>query len=65
MDMRSWRTTTSAVITAFFGYVLMFPQDFLFAPWLVNVAKFGALGGLVAFGISAKDFNVTGVTRRF
>lgn len=59
--MKSWKTTVSAVLTAFFLFVLFDPQ--WFPAWLVSLSKFGAAGGLVSFGISAKDFNVTGTSR--
>lgn len=57
----SWRTTVSSAVTAFFGFVLFSPQNFAAYPWLVDLAKYAFLGGLVGMGIFSKDFNVTGV----
>lgn len=51
----SWRTTASAIVTAAFGFVLFSPQYFTHVPWLVDLAKYATLGGLVALGVSAKD----------
>jgi hypothetical protein len=32
--------------------------------WLVHLARFVAAGGLAGLGIAAKDYNVTGGTKR-
>ncbi len=53
--MQSWRTLVSACVTAFFFFVLQYPQDFLWAPWLVHIAAFGASGGLISLGLFTKD----------
>jgi len=58
--MRNWKTTTCAGISAFFMFVLFSPNLFLPWPWVVEVAKFASIGGLLAFGIAAKDYNVSG-----
>ena len=58
--MKNWKTTVFSIITAFFGFVLFDPQ--WFPPIIVSVAKFGAAGGLLGLGLSAKDNNVTGGT---
>ncbi len=52
--MTNWKTTFSAILSALAGFVLFSPQ--LFPPWALDVAKYIMLGGLVAFGVSAKDF---------
>ena len=56
----SWKTTTAAAASAFFGFVLFTPESFVAYPWLIALSKYAFLGGLVAFGISAKDFDRTG-----
>lgn len=53
--MTNWKTTLSALVSAFAGFVLFSPQ--LFPPWAQDIAKYIMLGGLVAFGASAKDFS--------
>lgn len=52
--MKDWKTTTTAFFTAFFGFVLLHPG--YFHSLLVDVAGYAAIGGLVAFGITAKDY---------
>jgi hypothetical protein len=52
---KDWKTTVTAGITAFFGFVLASPETFTPWPVLVEVAKYAAAGGLVAFGIVAGD----------
>ncbi len=56
--MKSWRTTVSAVATAAFGFILFSPQYFHAVPWLVDIAKYATLGGMIAFGINSKDVQV-------
>jgi len=51
--MKDWKTTTSAILTAFFGFVLLSPQYFY--PVIVDVAGYAAIGGFIAFGINAAD----------
>ncbi len=58
--MRNWKTTASALFTAFFLFVLFAPEHFAAWPWLISLAKFAAAGGLVTFGVLAKDHNVSG-----
>lgn len=53
--MENWKTTVSAVVTAFFGFIVFSPETFESLPWLISLAKFGAAGGMVAFGICAAD----------
>ncbi len=62
--MKSYKTTIFAIITAAFGFILFAPEYFQSVPWLIDLAKFGAAGGLVAFGLSAKDNNVTGGSKK-
>ena len=51
----NWRTSASAVMAAMLGFVAMSPEFFAHWPVLIAVAKYASLGGLVAFGVSAKD----------
>ena len=55
MNETNYKTTITAAITAGFAFVLFAPELFTAVPWLVSVAKFGAAGGLLAFGIGAGD----------
>jgi hypothetical protein len=57
---KNWQPTLASLVTAFFGFVAIHPE--YFQPWLVDVAAYAAMGGLVAFGLSAKQHNVTGGT---
>ena len=52
--MKDWKTTLSALLTAFFGFVLLHPDYFPVA--VVDAAGYAALGGFVAFGVAAKDY---------
>jgi hypothetical protein len=51
----NWRTSVASFATAALGFVAMSPEFFAHWPLLIAIAKYAALGGLVAFGISAKD----------
>jgi hypothetical protein len=53
--MTNWKTTVTAIVTAVAGFVLFSPQ--YFPPWAIDVAKYVMLGGLAAFGLTAKDSN--------
>lgn len=53
--MTNWRTTGAAIATAAFGFVLFSPQYFAHWPWMIDLAKYATLGGLVSIGIAAKD----------
>lgn len=55
--MQNWKTTASAVISAIASFVAMNPDMFEDGDKsiYVRVAKFVVVGGLVAFGITAKD----------
>jgi hypothetical protein len=59
----SWKSTVAGAFTAFFMFVLFSPQTFQAWPWLIELAKFAAIGGLAAMGILGKDFDKTGGTR--
>jgi ATP/ADP translocase len=62
MSQSSWKTTISGIVSAFMSFILFshvlrmieWPQ------WALAVAMFALAGGLLSFGISAKDYNVTG-----
>jgi hypothetical protein len=56
--MKNWKTTISALIVVICGFILFDPQ--WFPEIVVSIAKYVGLGGLAAFGLSAKDFNVSG-----
>jgi hypothetical protein len=60
--VHSWKTTASAAVTALCMFIFFSPETFYHWPWLIQFAKFAAVGGLVSFGVSAKDFNVSGGT---
>lgn len=51
----NWRTSTAAITAAMLGFVGMSPEFFAHWPLLIAIAKYASLGGLVAFGITAKD----------
>ena len=52
---QNWKTTLSGIATALFGFVLVSPQ--YFPAWMQDLSKYAMVGGLVAMGISAKDYN--------
>lgn len=58
----NWKSTTSAIVAAFFGFVLFKPVYFLHYPWLIDLAAYAAAGGLVSLGFFSKDKDVTGGT---
>lgn len=60
MPIVNWKTTVIGLFTAFFAFVVFSPDTFSGIPWLVNLSKFAAAGGLAALGIAAKDRDVTG-----
>lgn len=59
----SWQPTIAAIISAFFGFVLFSPELFGDLPWLIAIAKYGAAGGLIALGLTAKQYDTTGGSR--
>jgi hypothetical protein len=58
----SWQPKVAGIVSAFFSFVLFSPDLFTAVPWLVAIAKYGLFGGLVAFGVVVKAYNVTGGT---
>ena len=60
--MRSWKTTASAAASAAASFVLFshILHMLTWPQWALAIAMFAQVGGLAAFGVSAKDFNVTG-----
>jgi hypothetical protein len=60
ITMKNWKTTCSALIVVICGFVLFDPQ--YFPAIVVSISKYVALGGIASFGVSCKDFNVTGGT---
>lgn len=60
--MRSWKTTTASAVTALTSFVLFSHELHMvvWPQWSLAMAMFANIGGLAAFGISAKDYNVTG-----
>ena len=56
----SWKTTVSAAVAAFFGFVLFSPDTFGNLPWLQDLAKFAFLGGLASLGIHSQDVPTKG-----
>jgi len=56
--MKNWKTNLSALVVVICGFILFSPQ--WFPPLAIDIAKYVALGGVAAFGISAKDFDKSG-----
>jgi hypothetical protein len=58
----SWKTTVTSIIAALSAFVMFAQQGHYieFPMWVTAVALFTFTGGLAAFGITAKDSNVTG-----
>jgi len=63
--MRNWKTTLAAGISAAAAFVLFASSGHYieFPGWAVGIAGFTQAGGLIAFGIAAKDYDVTGVKK--
>ena len=59
--MKNWKTTATGIISALASFVLFSPQ--WFPPLAIDISKFILTGGLLAFGLSAKDYNVTGAAK--
>jgi hypothetical protein len=59
--LASWQPVVSTWVIAFFSFVMFKPA--YFADWLVDLAIWGAGGGLVALGFVTKQHNVTGGTK--
>jgi len=51
--MANWKTTLTAFVSAFFGFVVFKPQ--YFSPVMVDVAAYIFAGGLAFFGIVSAD----------
>jgi hypothetical protein len=62
--MKSWKTTVTSIISAIGAFVLFsqFGGYYNFPKIVLGFAVFMQAGGLAAFGIVAKDSNVTGGT---
>jgi len=59
--MKNWMTTVAGIVSAGGSFVLFGQQmNMMFPHWLVVLALFMNVGGLAAFGIVSKQFNVTG-----
>lgn len=48
-------TSILGIVTAFFAFVVFAPEHFKAVPWLVDLSKFAAVGGLAGLGIAAAD----------
>jgi hypothetical protein len=61
----NWKTTVTSAISATASLVLFMQQLHYatFPNWLTGIAMFCSIGGLAAFGIAAKDKDVTGGTK--
>jgi len=58
----NWKTSLSAIVSAAASFVLFSSMSHMI-DWpqsVLAIAAFAGAGGLVAFGVSAKDYNVTG-----
>ena len=51
----NWKTALSGILTALFGFILFSPQ--YFPPWMLDLAKYAMVGGLISLGITAKDYS--------
>lgn len=62
--VKNWQTSGSAFIAALAGLIATQPDlfDLAMDDKIVKVAKWIMAGGLVAFGVAAKQHNVTGGT---
>ena len=59
--MKNWKTTIFGIVSAVAGFVLFSPD--YFPPWAIDAAKYIMAGGLMALGLSGKDYNVSGGER--
>jgi len=60
--MNSWKTTTSGLVSALMSFILFSEamKMIVWPQWVLAVALFALVGGLAVFGITAKDYNVSG-----
>ena len=59
----NWKTSLAGLISAAASFVLFAgqaPFNIQFPVWLTALSGFILAGGLLAFGVVAKDYNVTG-----
>ncbi len=49
----TYHSTIGAFVLTFFGFILFAPEHFAKWPVLVDLAKYGAAGGLAALGVGA------------
>lgn len=49
----TYHSTIGGIVATFFGFVLFAPEHFQQWPVLVDLAKYGAAGGLAAIGFGA------------
>jgi hypothetical protein len=62
MNQSSWKTSASGLVSALMSFVLFSHvlHMIVWPQWALAIAMFALAGGLLSFGISAKDYNVTG-----
>lgn len=58
----SWQPKVIALLTALFGFIAFSPETFQQWPWLIQLAKYVAIGGFVGLGFTTKGASVTGGT---
>ena len=62
---KSWKTTTIGIVLALSGFVAFSPEAFGGSDaFVVKLCKFINIGGLAALGVTAKDFDVTGGSKK-
>jgi hypothetical protein len=59
---RSWRTSIAGIIAAASSFVIFSPEHF--NSTTITIAKFVCGGGLMMFGINAKDKQISGADRQ-
>ena len=62
LNMGSWKTTLSGLVTAGAGFIVANPELFANHPAILKFAMYVMVGGLASIGIFAKDSNKTGGT---
>jgi hypothetical protein len=53
--MKDWKTTLCSTISAIAGFIALNDDLFPKGSLVIRVAQFVTVGGLMAFGIAAKD----------